>query len=136
MAETDGLAPGVEEVLYEIASFDRLEVVRVVWGARDRTWSLDELTAELRSTVDRVLPAVAEVLELGLIEEVAPRAYRAASGHPKAEHVHALLTVYRVDPLIVMRNLTEAAIQRIRASAAHTFAEAFLLRKPKEPGDA
>jgi hypothetical protein len=125
------LPPEIQRLL--LAPFDSLEKLEIcvaLWRAPARTSSPGELTRRI------LLPA--DVIDHALEELVAAHAVELAGGLARLvppESTQALVEIYEADRLLVIRVLSELAMDRIRGMAARTFADAFNLRKKPPGGD-
>lgn len=111
-----------------IDSFEKLEIVRLF---RDRRppHSSAEVARSLSLPADACELAIRELHRAGVLARrddkdlwvLAP-----ASGHKPA--LDALYQLYETNQIEVMKVMAQLAIDRVRAEAARTFADAFLLR--------
>lgn len=88
---------------------------------------------------DRLVMVMAELAGHGLVV-AGPSSgdYRASSASHLAGVVEELVALFERDPLAVLPVINELAMERIRGTAARTFADAFVVRsskRKKEPGD-
>lgn len=128
----------VRQLLDAVDSFEKLQLLRLVAARRDEAWSLLRLAGELRLPSDEVDAPVQELTRAGLLARVDADHARYAPVSPDVDAAVAeLIQLYQDDTLLVVRAITERAFEKIRDSAAHTFADAFVVRrsKPREPDD-
>jgi hypothetical protein len=109
--------------LQRVESFEGLEVVLLLASEPDRRWThaelpRPELQPGLSSALARSGLALASEGGLQLSDEPRVRSY--------AEELRAL---FRDNPLPIVQFLNQSAIERVRASAARTFADAFVVRR-------
>jgi hypothetical protein len=123
--------PGIDALLSEcIGSFDELQLLLLVSGARERRFTLDELAAGVGVGVETAAEAVGCLVAVGLVErcEGAPPAWRYAPRDPeRAAAVDRLEAAYRENPAGIIRTLSTRSIDRVRTAALRTFADAFVL---------
>lgn len=132
------LSPRVRRLLTAVDSFEKLQILCLTAGKRDEAWSALRLAGELHLSSDDLEIPLQELLTAGLLARLDGDQVRYAP--PTAEvdaSVTELIHLYRDQTLLVVRAITQRAIDKIRDSAAHTFADAFVLRrsKPREPDD-
>jgi hypothetical protein len=122
-----------------ISSYERLEALLLLRGHRDQAWSPAIVAERLRIT-EAVAGAVLEELHqatlLAVEREPGATRFRYAPGTAALNDlVERLAEVYAKHPLDVMQIMSAGAIERVRARALHTFANAFLLgRRSKQDG--
>jgi hypothetical protein len=118
-----------------IGSYEELEVLLLLYRARDQWHHLAAVTAQLR------LPGVsAETAEALVASRLL--AVRGTSGEALYAYVPAdpaleiavtrLAQSYAEAPLAVMKVMTDNAMNRLRVSALQTFADAFVLRRKRK----
>lgn len=128
----------VRQLLAAVDSFERLQVLRLTAGTRDEAWSMLRLCGELRLSEYEIVEVLQQLVDAGLLARVdADHVGYAPASEPLDAAVAELIKLYQEDTLLVVRAITERAFQKIRDSAAHTFADAFVVRrsKPREPDD-
>jgi DNA-binding MarR family transcriptional regulator len=132
------LSPRVLQILPAIDSFEKLQAMCLTAGRRDQAWWLLQLAGELRLDADDTETLVEELVVAGLVERSAGDQVRYAPQDADTDAAIAeLIAAYRDDTLLVVRAITERAMHKIRDSVASTFADAFVVRRPKprEPSD-
>ena len=115
-------------------TFEKLEICMVLWTAAARTQSPRELAARVQLPLDLV--------ERGLEDLVAAKYVELAGGLARltvpasqVDDVQALVEMYATDRILIVRTLSELAMDRVRGMAARAFADAFQLRKKPEGDD-
>lgn len=131
------MSPRVRQLLAVVDSFEKLQILALTSGQREVPWLVLRLAGECRLSSDDIEAPVTELTQAGLLVAVEGDQVRYAPGSPAVEEAVAeLLQLYREDTLQVVRAITQRAMEKIRDSAAHTFADAFVVRrKPREPDD-
>jgi hypothetical protein len=131
------LSAQLEAFLFDhVESFEELEVLLLVHQRRDTAWTAKQAAVELRIGADAAARAFQRLHDIRLVEQVGnsePR-YKYRPDPLQAERVDELANTYESDRLVVINTLSKQAIERIRVSAARTFADAFRLggRKKKD----
>lgn len=116
-------------------SFEKIEIAIALHRAEAQTLAVRELEDKLQLS--------SQVIERGLDELVHATAVHVAGGFARltlrAQDLPAMdeiAALYDEDRLLVIRTLTEIAMDRMRGMAARAFAGAFQLRrKNEEDGD-
>jgi hypothetical protein len=119
-------APEVKEFIANcVRSVWALELLLLLRRDERRSWTVEELTAELRSSAFVVADVLATFRQAGLVAEDADGRFRYA---PAASHldraVEQLATAYASKPLAVSKEILAAGNDKIRS-----FADAFKLKK-------
>lgn len=114
-------------------SFEKLEILLALERATGPR-SLDELVTELRFARHDVEQEIAGLVAGGAIAENGGR-YAVPANGAWTPHIHALAAMYENDRMLVVTTMSKAALDRVRAQAARTFADAFVLRGKKGDGD-
>jgi len=119
-------------LLTRVDSFEKLEVLALLSGTR-RRFSTRAATTELKLPEPLVQSALLDLAAASLLEKDGDDfSYRPVTAELLAS-ADALVAMYNDDRIRVLNVLTSAALERIRGSAAHAFANAFRVRgKPKE----
>jgi hypothetical protein len=132
------LTAEIEAFLREhIESFEELEVLLLVHERSEVAWTNQEVAAELRIGAEATQRALRRLLEIELVEQVSPEPrYRYNPSAPQAWRADETAKAYQADRLAILNALSKQAIERIRMSAARTFADAFRLggKRRKEDG--
>jgi hypothetical protein len=129
---SDPVAEAQELLVDTIETFEKLEVVRALSRRAPRT--TEQLVDELALPIDvardtlRALAAKHILIEQSGGWIIDPR-------NPRHAAVLALVQIYDQDRIGVLNRMTKIALERIRADAARTFADAFVLRPRKKDGD-
>lgn len=103
-------------------------------GAPAMTSSINELSKKLQLAPDLVGRAIDDLVRSHLIE-VAGGLTRLTPGSEDLAAIDELVQVYDDDRILVVRTLSEIAMDKIRGMAARTFADAFHFRKKKDGQD-
>jgi hypothetical protein len=121
-----------------IGSYEELEVLLLLYRARDQWHHLAAVTAQLR--LPGVSAETAETAEALVASRLL--AVRGTSGEALYAYVPAdpaleiavtrLAQSYAEAPLAVMKVMTDNAMNRLRVSALQTFADAFVLRRKRK----
>lgn len=115
-------------------SFEKLEALLAIERAR-RPRKLDELATELRLARPELEQELAALVAGGALIENGG-SYALPPNGPWTAHIHALAAMYESDRMMVVTTMSKAALERVRAQAARTFADAFVLRGKKGDDDA
>jgi hypothetical protein len=115
-------------------SFEKLEIVIALRAAQAMTSSVKELSKKLQMPVD-VIERTVEELVRGKYVEVAGGLTRLILKSEDLVPIDELVALYDSDRILVVRTLSEIAMDKIRGMAARTFADAFHLRKKKDSED-
>lgn len=131
------MTPEIQRLLETtIDSFEKLEIVRSLWRQDAAPWSAERLAERVGTSADHIEASLDELTAAGIVRSMAKgRELAAAKGCAQAPTIEQLLALYAEDPLAIMRVINEIAVQRIRSMAARTFADSFLMRRPKKPED-
>jgi len=125
----------IRRLLYErIASYEQLEALLLLRADAAQSFSVPDVAAKLRIDESSVAAALEELTALRLLEKQAgsPLSYRYAPVEPDTMvAVDRLAALYGEQRLEIIRQMSANAIERLRSSAARTFADAFLLRGRK-----
>ena len=124
----DPVAEAQELLVDTIETIEKLEIVRLLARTSPRT--LDALIADLGLPLDDAREAVRELAASKVVREESGGWVLDPSGPRDA--VMALVQVYDHDRIGVLNRMTKIALERIRANAARTFADAFILRPKKK----
>ncbi len=93
-----------------------------------RAWSVDELTAELRSSPSLVAGIVLSLAKDGLIREIQDGLYQYAPATPELDDVVRQLDALNAErPVAVIKEIISAPNDKLTS-----FVEAFKLRRDKE----
>ena len=128
---SDPVAEAQELLVDTIETFEKLEVVRALARSAPRT--IDALAEELLLPPVVVRDTLRELAAHHVVVE-ASDGWRILANSPKHAATLALVEIYDRDRVGVLNRMTKIALERIRADAARTFADAFVLR-PKKKDD-
>jgi hypothetical protein len=118
-------------LLEKVDSFEKLEVLALVSASAAR-WTVRTAATQLKLPEPLVQSALLDLSAASLLEkDGAEFRYQPANTELAATSA-ALVELYNDDRIRVLNVLTSAALDRIRGSAAHAFANAFRLRGKKE----
>ena len=129
---SDPVAEAQELLVDTIETLEKLEVVRLL--AQKEPQTMDALTAELGLPPTVTRDALRELQSHGVVSEDS-NGWRLDPRSPKRPAALALLQLYDQDRVGVLNRMTKIALARIRANAARTFADAFVLRPKKKEED-
>lgn len=108
-------------VLKYISSVEQIEVLLILHGSPERTWTVDEINAIVRTNVSSLASRLAGFAHRGLAVEDGG-GYRYAAKGALARMVDLLAHEYAT------RRFSVIELVFSRAEGAHSFADAFLLR--------
>jgi hypothetical protein len=128
----DPVAEAQELLVDTIETLEKLEVIRLL--ARSSPLPLDKLVADLALPLDVAREALRELTAKRIVREE-PGGWIIDPKGPRHAAVLALVQVYDQDRIGVLNRMTKIALERIRVSAARTFADAFVLRPKKKEDD-
>jgi hypothetical protein len=109
--------------LQRLETFEALEVLLLLATDPDRTWPHHELP---RPELQPGLSSTLARSGLAISSEQGLRLSNDAGLRTSAAELRAL---FRDNPLPIVQFLNQSAIDRVRASAARTFADAFVVRR-------
>jgi hypothetical protein len=134
-----GVAPEVRQFLAEhVETYEELEVLLLLARKRDRAWNPESVGVELRISTLVAVKTLDDLCRGGLADALkAPKGlsytYRPRSSRLD-QLVAGLVQAYERNPIDVIRVMNESALGRVRAAAARTFADAFVI-PGKKKGD-
>jgi hypothetical protein len=128
----DPVAEAQELLVDTVETFEKLEIVRLL--ARSAPRKLDSIMTELALQLDIAREALRELAAKRIVKEE-PGGWIIDPNGPRHDAVHALVQLYDSDRIGVVNRMTKVALERIRANAARTFADAFVLRPKKKEDD-
>jgi predicted transcriptional regulator len=137
--QTSEPAPDVQKLLRDhIESYEQLELLLLLSADREASWTEEALSARLRIGSTLVRAALGKLQSAGFV------AARMHGNEKRYEYllqnesieatVSRLAAEYREYPIPIIKLMSANAIERLRTSALHTFADAFILRKDKNRG--
>ncbi len=139
MASETALPSRVRHLLATVIdSFEKLQVVQLTSGRRHEKWTFLRLAGEINVDDAEVKPLTGALIAAGILAPDGDDGARYDPHSPELDAaVQELITCYRDDTLLVVRAITDRALAKIRDSVASTFADAFVIRRPKprEPSD-
>jgi DNA-binding MarR family transcriptional regulator len=125
----------IQRLLFEhVASYEQLEALLLLRAEAREFRSVPQLAEKLRIDESSVAAALDSLTAHRLLEKRAgpPVAYRYAPVEAETMAlVDRLAALYVEQRLEVIRQMSANSIERLRSSAARTFADAFLLRGRK-----
>lgn len=127
----DPVAEAQELLVDTIETFEKLEVVRALTRSEPRT--TQSLSDELGLPPTVVRDALRELCDRKIVRE-APDGWCIDAHGTKRAATLALIELYDQDRVGLLNRMTKIALERIRANAARTFADAFVVR-PKKKDD-
>jgi hypothetical protein len=117
----------------QVQSVETLEVLQLVSGDSQRSWTAPDTAAELKTSVDVSTEALQRLQAGGLMSAPSPGAYRFAPATPAlAAAVGELRRCYAADRLSILKLMNALALEQMRTAMLRTLAEAFRLRR-REP---
>lgn len=130
---SDPIPDDLGQLLRErVASLEVLEAMLLLRRDPTRSWPADELSERLSIPENLLEPVLGELVRHGLLATTDQR-WRYAPRTPElAADVDRLAVLYDERRLEVMRLLSAHALERIRDSAARTFADAFVIKRKKD----
>lgn len=133
---TNELDAEVRRVLSEhVTSYEQLEALLLLHGSAARDWTAADVAAALRidaAVAAATLTALSAQRLLARAEGASPPRYRYAPvDSALAGGIDKLAQAYAEMRLEVVKQMSANAIERVRSSAARTFADAFLLGQKK-----
>ena len=112
-----------------VDSVEKLEVLFLAWREQDTVWTVATTAGRLRLPAESVATALAELDSGKLLAADGPGYRYAPSSEADRAAVTKLCTLYDADRLLLLREITNLALTRIRSSAARAFSDAFRFRK-------
>jgi hypothetical protein len=113
-------------LLGPVDSFEKLELVIALRASAGAGCMLDELEARTKAPASVLTRALEELSAAGIVESRAG-SWRLAKSCDTAA-VDDLATAWSSERVVVLALLTQRSLERIRSSAAITFADAFKFR--------
>jgi hypothetical protein len=116
-------------------SFEKLEIAVALFRSATHTLSLSELETKLSLSSQLVERGLDELARAGVVR--LDNGFACLTLNPQeVPAMEEIAALYAEDPLLVVRTLTEIAMDKIRGMTARAFADAFRLRKKEEDNDA
>lgn len=128
----DPVAEAQELLVDTIETFEKLEVVRAL--ARKAPQSTSKLVDDLGLPIDVARDTLRALAAKKILIEQ-PDGWIINPSGARRDAVLALVQLYDTDRVGVLNRMTKIALERIRADAARTFADAFVLRPRKKEED-
>jgi hypothetical protein len=120
-------------LLEKVDSFEKLETLALLSSA-GKELTVREAAHELGLAEPLVEAALLDLAAASILAKAGAR-FRYAPRTPElVEDAGALAAAYRLDRIRVLNVVTTAALERIRTSAAHAFANAFRVLPDKKRG--
>jgi hypothetical protein len=138
MADPDpGLPVDVRTFLEErIESYEQLAILLFLRARVKQSWAVTSLASELRlpeAIAEEALRFLCGRKLVGSMESAdGPRFIYSPGSADLADVIERLANAYDDNLLDIMRLMTNNAIERLRANALSTFADAFLLRRSED----
>ena len=120
-----------------VESYEHLAVLLLAYRQSTRTWSVADLSSTLSIPEQLAEAAVTTLRNAGLLRaecDALPPSYRYAANSAAHATIARLASEYAENPVQVVRLMSANAIERVRMSALHAFADAFVLKKDKDRG--
>lgn len=130
------LPEDVRELLETVDSFEKLELVCRMGSRPTSAWTMPEISDGLGMSPDVLEEPARALIVAGLVARTDDGRLRLATVNARTAQAIATLTrLYTDEKLLVVRAVTQLAMERIRSTAVRTFADAFVIRrkKPEEP---
>ena len=121
-------------LLGPIDSFEKLEIVIALHARGDKPLTLDALESRVGAPVGVLAMALDELIAAGIVERRSDGASLIAPGCDRTA-LDELAASWSSSRTAVLEVMTARAVQRIRASAARAFADAFALRRGSTSDD-
>ena len=131
MASAPSLPDDVRRLIAEsLPSVERLEILLLLFEGRQRTWTVEELQAQIRSSPESIRQNISALVaaSLATAEGGTPLVVRYHAATEQLDTtVASLAQAYRMRRVAVIE-----AIYAERLGAAQSFSDAFKLRKPHD----
>lgn len=114
-----------------VDSLEKMELLRLCWRDPLKVWTVTDASARLRLPPELLGTACLELVAAGLLTATID-GYAFVDAGPDAPAA-TLCRIYDADPLLVLREMSALAMDRIRNSAARAFSDAFRIRR-RDPG--
>lgn len=121
-------------LLGPIDSFEKLEIVVALHARGEKPLTLDALEARVGAPVSVLAMALDELITAGMVERRASGASLIAPGFDRTA-LDELAASWSTGRIAVLEVMNARAVERIRASAARRFADAFTLRRGNKSDD-
>lgn len=121
-------------LLGPIDSFEKLEIVIALHARGDGSWELDALESRIGAPSSVLTVALDDLVATGIVARRAGGASHIASGCDRTA-LDELTAAWSTNRVAVLEVMTARAVERIRASAARAFADAFKLHRGGESDD-
>jgi hypothetical protein len=128
----DPVAEAQELLVDTIETFEKLEVIRAL--ARKAPQPTSQLVDDLGLPIDVARDTLRALSAQHILIEQ-PGGWIINPNGARHDAVLALVQLYDTDRVGVLNRMTKIALERIRADAARTFADAFVLRSRKKEED-
>lgn len=128
MSQPDELPEALQRLLFgPIDSFEKLEIAIALRASNISRWTLDRLAERTGAPTSVLARALEELAAAGVVERGGD-AWSLASGCDVGA-IDELVTAWSSRRVAVLSVMTQRSLERIRASAASTFADAFTFRR-------
>lgn len=108
-----------------LATMDHVELLTVLRGGRDESFSLSRLAGQIRKPEHLLEHCLEALASAGLVAQLSDRSYRYAAREQTLDGTaEAVIRLYNERPVTLVRLLDERP-----PTAVNTFADAFKLRK-------
>jgi hypothetical protein len=129
----DPVAEAQELLVDTVETLEKLEILRLLAISAPRT--VASLMSDLALPLDVAREALHELSAKRIIREEKTTGWSIDPSGPRHAAVMALVQIYDQDRIGVLNRMTKISLERIRVSAARTFADAFVLRQKKKGDD-
>lgn len=114
-----------EMIQRHLPTMDHIELLMILRGNRDDSFSLDQLVDQMRKPRELVELCLATLEDAGLAAKLTDSTYRYAAREPNLDRTaDSVVKLYNERPVTLVRLLYERP-----PTAVNTFADAFKLRK-------
>lgn len=114
-----------------IDNFEQLATLISLSREPERLWTDTDVARSIGVATDVAASSLEHLASNGIIEAVTARTFRYLPNAPGAD---ALVRAYHTETVLVMKQMNQNSIDRVKGGAARTFAEAFLLGRKKDGG--
>jgi predicted transcriptional regulator len=121
-------------LLGPLDSFEKLEIVIALHARGDKPLTLDALESRVGAPASVLTMALDELIAAGIVERRAGSASVISPGCDRTA-LDELAASWSTSRTSVLEVMTARAVERIRASAARAFADAFALRRGHKSND-
>lgn len=118
-----------------ISSYEELEVLLLLFRARDRSWTDEELAEALKVPVENIASALDELVKVAGLLRIELAGRPRVQYQPAAADLHRIVqeleVAYADQRLAIVQLMSSNALARVRSAAARRLANAFRIERPK-----